>query len=190
MQPPYIPASVQYVLRHEIMALHGAGSANGAQAYPQCFNLKVTGSGNNLPSGGVPGTQQLYTATDAGILFNIYQNDFTYPVPGPALIAGAVSSIQQSSAAATATASATTTVPGATGGGGSPVTTTKATTTLVSSTKATTSSAAQATTTAAPATGGTQTKYGQCGGNGWTGPTVCVGGSTCTKVNDWYSQCL
>ncbi|KAK3946578.1 glycosyl hydrolase family 61-domain-containing protein [Pseudoneurospora amorphoporcata] len=208
-----IPADLKpgnYVLRHEIVALHGAGSVNGAQAYPQCFNLKVTGSGNTLPSG-VPGTR-LYTATDAGIWFNIYQNDldFSYPVPGPALIAGAVSSIQQSSSAATATASATTNVPGATGGGGSPVTarvtttaaagatigtTTKATTTLVTSThiKATiiVTSAAQATTTAAPATGGThQTKYGQCGGMGWTGPTVCVGGSTCTEVNDWYSQCL
>ncbi|KAA8631818.1 hypothetical protein SMACR_05160 [Sordaria macrospora] len=193
-----IPADLKpgnYVLRHEIIALHGAGSANGAQAYPQCFNLKVEGSGNNLPSG-VPGTQ-LYKATDAGILFNMYQNDFTYPVPGPALIAGAVSSIPQSSSAATATASAT--VPGGGGSGGSPVTTTaagatttKATTTLVTSTKATTSDA-QVTTTAPPATGGgggAAQKYGQCGGNGWTGPTTCVSGSVCTKVNDWYSQCL
>ncbi|KFY08239.1 hypothetical protein V492_06407 [Pseudogymnoascus sp. VKM F-4246] len=33
-------------------------------------------------------------------------------------------------------------------------------------------------------------KYGQCGGNGWTGATVCAAGSTCTKTNEWYSQCL
>lgn len=32
-------------------------------------------------------------------------------------------------------------------------------------------------------------KYGQCGGNGWTGSTTCVSGSTCVKLNDWYSQC-
>lgn len=32
-------------------------------------------------------------------------------------------------------------------------------------------------------------KYGQCGGNGWTGGTSCVSGSTCVKLNDWYSQC-
>jgi len=32
-------------------------------------------------------------------------------------------------------------------------------------------------------------KYGQCGGNGWTGATTCVSGSTCVKLNDWYSQC-
>ena len=30
----------------------------------------------------------------------------------------------------------------------------------------------------------------QCGGNGWTGPTACQSPWTCTKVNDWYSQCL
>jgi len=33
-------------------------------------------------------------------------------------------------------------------------------------------------------------KWGQCGGNGWTGPTCCQSGSTCTKSNDWYSQCI
>lgn len=38
--------------------------------------------------------------------------------------------------------------------------------------------------------GGTVPKYGQCGGEGWTGGTVCVSGSTCTYSNAWYSQCL
>ncbi|KAK3309214.1 glycoside hydrolase family 6 protein [Chaetomium strumarium] len=33
-------------------------------------------------------------------------------------------------------------------------------------------------------------QWGQCGGNGWTGPTCCASGSTCVKQNDWYSQCL
>lgn len=32
--------------------------------------------------------------------------------------------------------------------------------------------------------------WGQCGGNGWTGPTTCISGYTCTYSNDWYSQCL
>ncbi|RDB16956.1 putative mannan endo-1,4-beta-mannosidase F [Hypsizygus marmoreus] len=32
--------------------------------------------------------------------------------------------------------------------------------------------------------------YGQCGGIGWTGDTTCVAGSVCTKLNDWYFQCL
>ncbi|KAJ1308796.1 hypothetical protein OPQ81_004486 [Rhizoctonia solani] len=35
-----------------------------------------------------------------------------------------------------------------------------------------------------------QPVYAQCGGNGWTGATTCVAGSTCVKQNDWYSQCL
>lgn len=30
----------------------------------------------------------------------------------------------------------------------------------------------------------------QCGGNGWTGPTACAVPWTCTKLNDWYWQCL
>ncbi|QRV73415.1 endo-beta-1,4-xylanase [Ceratobasidium sp. AG-Ba] len=32
--------------------------------------------------------------------------------------------------------------------------------------------------------------YGQCGGIGYTGSTVCDSGSTCVKSNDYYSQCL
>lgn len=38
-------------------------------------------------------------------------------------------------------------------------------------------------------TGCTVAKFGQCGGIGYTGCTVCVG-STCTKSGDYYSQCL
>nr|BAO79522.1 endo-1,4-beta-xylanase [Irpex lacteus] len=32
--------------------------------------------------------------------------------------------------------------------------------------------------------------WGQCGGEGWTGATTCVSGSTCVAQNQWYSQCL
>ncbi|KAH8594725.1 glycoside hydrolase superfamily [Bisporella sp. PMI_857] len=32
--------------------------------------------------------------------------------------------------------------------------------------------------------------YAQCGGQGFTGPTTCVAGYTCTYSNQWYSQCL
>ncbi|KAF5320087.1 hypothetical protein D9611_010315 [Ephemerocybe angulata] len=35
-----------------------------------------------------------------------------------------------------------------------------------------------------------QPMYGQCGGAGYTGDTTCVSGGVCTKVNDFYSQCL
>lgn len=36
----------------------------------------------------------------------------------------------------------------------------------------------------------TATRWGQCGGLNWTGPTKCVSGTTCQKQNDWYYQCL
>lgn len=38
--------------------------------------------------------------------------------------------------------------------------------------------------------GGTVPKWGQCGGQGYTGQTVCASGSTCQYSSQWYSQCL
>jgi hypothetical protein len=102
-----IPSGIapgQYVLRHEIIALHSAGEENGAQAYPQCFNLEITGSGSETPAG-VLGTE-LYTPTDEGILFNIYTSLNDYPIPGPTLIAGA-SAVEQGSSAVQETGTAT-----------------------------------------------------------------------------------
>jgi endo-1,4-beta-xylanase len=32
--------------------------------------------------------------------------------------------------------------------------------------------------------------YGQCGGMNFKGDTACAQGWTCTKYNDWYSQCV
>ncbi|KAG6906539.1 Exoglucanase 1, partial [Tephrocybe rancida] len=45
-------------------------------------------------------------------------------------------------------------------------------------------------TTSAPPSTATQVKWGQCGGIGWTGPTVCTSGTTCQVGNPYYSQCL
>lgn len=73
-----------YVIRHEIIALHGGQNDNGAQLYPQCLNLKVGGSGTVAPSNGVAGTS-LYKRDDAGIKFNLYTSFTSYPFPGPAL---------------------------------------------------------------------------------------------------------
>ncbi|PVF93949.1 hypothetical protein CPB86DRAFT_818371, partial [Serendipita vermifera] len=39
------------------------------------------------------------------------------------------------------------------------------------------------------ASGSDQTLYGQCGGQGWSGPTTCSSG-TCKASNEWYSQCV
>jgi hypothetical protein len=74
-----------YVLRHEIIALHAGGNPNGAQAYPQCVNIVVSGSGSQRLSGGTPGTS-LYKSTDPGILFNIFTSFSSYTIPGPALV--------------------------------------------------------------------------------------------------------
>jgi acetylxylan esterase len=73
-------------------------------------------------------------------------------------------------------------------GSGSSSSTTTTTTTQASTTTTTTS--ASSTTTTSSGGGGTAAHWGQCGGNGWTGPTVCASGYTCTFVNAWYSQCL
>ncbi|KAF1954742.1 glycoside hydrolase [Byssothecium circinans] len=82
-----IPANLKagsYVLRHEIIALHAAGSQNGAQSYPQCVNVKVEGSGTASLSGGVPATS-FYKATDPGIIFDLYRAFTSYTIPGPAV---------------------------------------------------------------------------------------------------------
>ncbi|KAF2399781.1 glycoside hydrolase [Trichodelitschia bisporula] len=80
-----IPAGLKegnYVLRNEIIALHTAGTVGGAQNYPQCFNVKVTGGGGKgLPGGG--GAMQLYKPEAKGIVFNIAANVASYPIPGP-----------------------------------------------------------------------------------------------------------
>ncbi|KAJ7279395.1 putative acetyl xylan esterase [Mycena rebaudengoi] len=59
------------------------------------------------------------------------------------------------------------------GSGGSPPATTTATTPPSS-----------------PTGGATQQHWDQCGGQGWTGGTVCVSPFTCIAANAFYSQCL
>ncbi|KAK3355410.1 Alpha/Beta hydrolase protein [Neurospora tetraspora] len=76
---------------------------------------------------------------------------------------------------------------GITGNNASP-STAAPTTTLATSTKKT--STAPATTSSASNGECTSQHWGQCGGNGWTGCTVCASPYTCQKSNDWYSQCL
>lgn len=66
-------------------------------------------------------------------------------------------------------------------GGTDPPTTTRPPTTT---TRTTTSSGGQ------PTGGACASRYGQCGGANWSGPTCCESGTTCRFSNDWYSQCL
>ncbi|KAI1372788.1 carbohydrate-binding module family 1 protein [Hypoxylon crocopeplum] len=214
-----IPANIKagnYVLRHETIALHSAGQTNGAQAYPQCFNLEIIGDGTDVPAGTL-GTK-LYTPEDPGILFNLYTTGLTYTIPGPSLIAGASASVAQSSSAITATGTATV----GSGDAADPTTAPAATTTAAQTTAATTTTAAattEQTTTAAASTPTTlatstrvatptttadatttatttatagvsaQSLYGQCGGSNFAGPTACAEGA-CKSWNPYYYQCV
>ncbi|KAB8299917.1 hypothetical protein EYC80_000160 [Monilinia laxa] len=73
-----------YLLRAEVIALHVAGCLGGAQLYISCFQLNVTGSGTKTPTGvSFPGA---YSATDPGILINIYQTITSYTIPGPTAV--------------------------------------------------------------------------------------------------------
>jgi hypothetical protein len=71
-----------YLIRHELLALHLATDDLGAQFYPMCANLKISGSGTiNPPGVRFPGA---YKKDDPGILVNIYNDIETYTIPGPA----------------------------------------------------------------------------------------------------------
>lgn len=41
-----------------------------------------------------------------------------------------------------------------------------------------------------PPGGPKASRWGQCGGIGWNGPTECEDPWVCTPLNDWYHQCL
>src|ERR1700742_4472249 len=96
-----LPLLDAHFIRHEIIALHEAYEYPGAQFYPSCIQLQVTGSGTALPTSFVsfPGA---YTPTTPGIVFDVYTSKFSpnshlviyqlcfldtsaYPIPGPAV---------------------------------------------------------------------------------------------------------
>lgn len=130
---PSTIAAGNYVLRHEIIALHGAGSTDGAQNYPQCINLVVTGGGSDVPTGTLG--EALYTETDPGILVNIYTTGLTYTIPGPALYSGGSGTVATSAAVAvSSTAAAVVT--------SAPASTTAVPTTFATSVKPTSTAAA------------------------------------------------
>ncbi|KXJ94884.1 glycosyl hydrolase family 61-domain-containing protein [Microdochium bolleyi] len=137
-----------YVLRHEIIAMHAAQQANGAQNYPQCMNVQVTGSGTVLPEG-VAGTS-LYTADHPGIKFNPYGNLASYEIPGPAVPAAFAKG-------------------GNTGGGNAGTPTTPAPVPTASSTKAPAPTVAVPSSTAAPSAVPTSTTPPPTTGNPGSG---------------------
>lgn len=95
-----IPSQIEpgfYVLRHEIIALHYAQVAGqGPQHYPQCMNVKITGSGTSRPQGVV--ATELYRADDPGLNYDIFDEELQLPyeIPGPKLISGVEGTVTQS----------------------------------------------------------------------------------------------
>ncbi|KAI9369656.1 glycosyl hydrolase family 61-domain-containing protein [Aspergillus egyptiacus] len=115
---PDVPAG-EYLFRPEIIALHEGNREGGAQLYMECVQFRVTSDGSNaLPEGvSIPG---VYTATDPGILFDIYGSFDSYPIPGPDVWDGSSSggsspsspaSSSTSKPAATSTAAPTSAAP-------------------------------------------------------------------------------
>ncbi|KAI0350297.1 hypothetical protein OH77DRAFT_1087377 [Trametes cingulata] len=115
VQLPSNIAPGEYLIRHEIIALHTAMSQGGAEFYPSCAQLKVTGSGTGTPSKTVsfPGA---YKDTDPGILVDVYDLKSAYVFPGPAIsnLAGKTVLATGGNGTTAASSSASVTVPSAT----------------------------------------------------------------------------
>jgi cellulase len=82
---PQVVAAGYFVLRHEIIALHVAEEFNGAQAYPQCMNLRIVEAKSNTSyplNDGITGSD-LYGVDDKGILVDVHQHIKGYQIPGP-----------------------------------------------------------------------------------------------------------
>lgn len=138
-----------YLLRAEAIALHAAGSENGAQFYMTCFQITVSGSGTAAADTvQIPGA---YSADDPGILINIYQSMTTYVAPGPTVYSGGST---KSAGAACENCEATCTPGSTTAVAGTAAATSAASSTLASAAATTTaasSSSAAATSSAASA---------------------------------------
>ncbi|KAK7914140.1 hypothetical protein PG985_011843 [Apiospora marii] len=168
--PQTIPAG-EYLVRVEHIAIH-EGHVGKAQFYMECAQLKVEG-----PGGGVPGPlvkiPGMYKAADPGIAYNKWTpNPAPYIMPGPAVWTDGATSTKTDLSAPVAEEEAPA---------------------ECSAVPAAPAPAAPAPAAPAPAAGGnggaTVAMYGQCGGMNYNGPTACAQG-TCTKSNDWYSQCV
>ena len=80
---PSCIAPGQYLLRTELIALHGASNYPGAQLYMECAQIEITGGGNTSPpTVSFPGA---YKGTDPGIKVNIYSGLTSYTIPGPSV---------------------------------------------------------------------------------------------------------
>lgn len=149
----------EYLVRIQSLGIHNPWPAGIPQFYISCAQVKVSGGGSANPP--TVSIPGAFKSTDPGYTANIYNNFNSYTVPGPSVWTC-----------------------GSNDGGnpGNPA----PTTTLATSVRPTSTPPPA---TSAPPSGCTTAKWGQCGGNGFTGCTTCASGSTCSKINDYYSQC-
>ncbi|KAL2758922.1 glycoside hydrolase family 61 protein [Sodiomyces alcalophilus JCM 7366] len=85
---PYAIAPGNYVLRHELIALHKAHEGV-PEFYPQCVNIRITGhpGGDDLRAAGVP-ARDLYRQGDPALYgYNLHRDEAEsyYNIPGPAV---------------------------------------------------------------------------------------------------------
>ncbi|KAG6839066.1 hypothetical protein C0991_006224, partial [Blastosporella zonata] len=148
--------------------------------YPTTANATAPGvaRGTCATTSGVPATVEANTPNASVTYSNIRFGD----------IGSTYSGTTSSSSSASSSAASTSTKASTSASSSSTSTTTKASTTSTSTTTTKASTTSTSTSSAAASTA-TQAKYGQCGGIGWTGPTVCATGSTCTAQagNAYYS---
>lgn len=83
-------ADGEYLIRPEMIGLHEAQTEGAAQFYNGCGQLKITGGSGSLPASGVDMTKA-YSATEPGVMANIYGGATTYEIPGPAVWDGSSS---------------------------------------------------------------------------------------------------
>ncbi|KAF7627972.1 hypothetical protein AFLA_003339 [Aspergillus flavus NRRL3357] len=195
-------AAGEYLFRPEIIALHEGNRQGGAQFYMECVQVKVTSSGSKtLPEGvSIPGA---YTATDKGILFDIYNSFDSYPFPGPAVWDGASATsaapapssfttiakqpaTSSTEAPSTENTSTTSTIVSTTAAASATAPATPSSTSAIASSAASTNSVPQPSSNA----GGAVKEWYQCGGLNYKGSTQCEEGLTCKKWNPYYYQCI
>lgn len=88
----------EYIIRHELLALHVALNAigkgpyykDGGESYPQCISIKVGGTGTKSITGGIS-AESLYRGDEPGLAINIHTspNHQDYIIPGPPVWSGA-----------------------------------------------------------------------------------------------------
>jgi len=160
----------EYLLRIESIGIHNPYPSGLPQFYVSCAQIKLTGGGNaNPPTVKIPG---VFKESDPGLTANIYNNFNSYTIPGPAVWKCGDASDAATSGSET----------GSEGAAEEATPTEAEPTTFITSTISATPEVETPTCSTS--------KYGQCGGIGFSGCSYCEDGASCFKQNDYYSQCV